>query len=98
LPDYAPEYVEALLHRTEYGTVERVVEALLEGTAPPPEAIQLRIASKPQTPQPRDAFDGEEMDISRFRMGKKRCDVCVSDPRTMKFTQCYLFSCLVSRQ
>jgi hypothetical protein len=40
LPNYAPEYVEALLHRTEYATIERVVEALLEGTALPSEAIQ----------------------------------------------------------
>ncbi|KAH9961637.1 hypothetical protein BGW80DRAFT_1463764 [Lactifluus volemus] len=40
LPNYAPEYVEALLHSTEYATVERVVEALLEGTALAPEAIQ----------------------------------------------------------
>jgi hypothetical protein len=40
LRNYAPEYVEALLHRTEYATIEGVVEALLEGTALPPEAIQ----------------------------------------------------------
>ena len=84
LPDYAPEYVEALLRRTEYSSVERVVEALLEGTAPPPEAmIQQRVASKAQTPQPsdefeytrdrRNVFDGEEMDVSRLRVGKKRC-------------------------
>ncbi|KAI0298720.1 hypothetical protein B0F90DRAFT_1668998 [Multifurca ochricompacta] len=36
LPDYTPDYVEALLQSAEYGSVQRVVEALLEGTAPPP--------------------------------------------------------------
>ncbi|KAI0250608.1 hypothetical protein BJV78DRAFT_1154921 [Lactifluus subvellereus] len=85
LPDYAPAYVEALLQRTEYSSVERVVEALLEGTAPPPEAVQQqRVTSKAQTPQPpdefeytrdrRNVFDGEEMDVSRLRIGKKRDD------------------------
>ena len=82
LPDYAPEYVEALLQRVEYDTVERVVEALLEGTAPPPEAIQQQAAMESQTLQPRDefkytqdrrnVFDGEDMDVSRLRIGKKR--------------------------
>ena len=84
LPDYAPEYVEALLQRTEYGSVERVVEALLEGTAPPPEALQQQVPSIAQTPQAREeeefkytrdrrnVFDAEDMDISRLRIGKKR--------------------------
>ena len=82
LPDYKPEYVEALLQRTEYGSVERVVEALLEGTAPPPEAMRQHVAPKAQMPQPRDEFeytrdrrnifDGEDMDVSRLRIGKKR--------------------------
>jgi activating signal cointegrator complex subunit 2 len=87
LPDYEPEYIEALLQRTEYGSVERVVEALLEGTAPPPEAIQRQqrrqqATSKAQKPPARDefeytherrnVFDGEEMDVSKLRIGKKR--------------------------
>jgi activating signal cointegrator complex subunit 2 len=82
LPDYKPEYIEALLQRAEYASVERVVEALLEGTAPPPEAIQQHVTSKPQTPQAREEFeytrdrlnifDGEDMDISKMRIGKKR--------------------------
>jgi hypothetical protein len=33
-------YVEAFLHRIEYAIVERISEALLEGTALSPEAIQ----------------------------------------------------------
>ncbi|KAI9438642.1 hypothetical protein H4582DRAFT_1852413 [Lactarius indigo] len=84
LPDYAPEYVEALLRRTEYGSVESVVGALLEGTAPPPEAIQQQATMEAQTQQPRDEFkytqdrrnmfDGEDMDVSRLRMGKKSDD------------------------
>ena len=82
LPDYAPEYIQALLRRSEYGNVERVVEALLEGTAPPPEAIQQQAALKAQTPQApgvfeytrdrRNVFDGEDMDASRMRIGKKK--------------------------
>src|SRR6266702_2219008 len=78
LPDYAPEYVEALLRRAEYESVESVVGALLEGTAPHPEAIPMEV----QTLQPRDEFkytqdmrnmfDGEDMDVSRVRIGKKR--------------------------
>jgi activating signal cointegrator complex subunit 2 len=83
LPDYAPEYVQTLLLRSEYGNVERVVEALLEGTAPPPEAIQqqatLKKAQTPQAPEAfeythdrRNVFDGEDMDTSRMRIGKKR--------------------------
>jgi len=82
LPDYAPEYVQALLLRSEYGNVERVVEALLEGTAPSPEAIQQQATLKAQTPQApqafeythdrRNVFDGEDMDSSRMRIGKKR--------------------------
>ena len=76
LPDYAPEYVEALLRRTEYDSVESVVEALLEGTAPPPEAMQQQ-ESQPRnefkyTQDRRNVFDDEDMDIFKLRMGKKR--------------------------
>ncbi|KAI9458628.1 hypothetical protein BJY52DRAFT_1149560 [Lactarius psammicola] len=84
LPDYAPEYVEALLRRAEYESVESVVGALLEGTAPPPEAIQQQAAMQAQTLLPRDEFkytqdrrnmfDGEDMDLSRLRTGKKSDD------------------------
>ncbi|KAH9981619.1 hypothetical protein BJV74DRAFT_952915 [Russula compacta] len=87
LPDYTPEYVEALLQHTEYGSVERVVEALLEGTAPLPEALQQQQqqvtlkARVPQAPKEfeytrdrRNVFDAEEMDVSRLRMGKKSDD------------------------
>ena len=82
LPDYAPEYVEALLRRAEYDSVEGVVGALLEGTAPPPEAIQQQAAMEAQTLPPREefkytqdrrnVFDGEDMDVSRLRIGKKK--------------------------
>lgn len=88
LPDYAPEYVQALLRRSEYGNVERVVEALLEGTAPPPEAIKQQDILRAQTPQAaeafeytldrRNVFDGEDMDTSRMRIGKKRFSSCFS--------------------
>ncbi|KAI9507605.1 hypothetical protein F5148DRAFT_1203796 [Russula earlei] len=84
LPNYTPEYVEALLQRAEYGSVEHVVEALLEGTAPPPEAIQQQATLNAQTPQAREefeytrdrwnVFDGEDMDVSRLTVGKKSDD------------------------
>ena len=98
LPDYAPEYVEALLRRTEYGSVERVVEALLEGTAPPPEALEQQATLRAPTPQPREefeytrdrrnVFDGEEMDTSRLRMGKKRFSSHINLPYTVYSTMC----------
>jgi activating signal cointegrator complex subunit 2 len=85
LPDYAPAYIRALLRRSEYGNIERVVEALLEGTAPlaPPEAIQQQATLKAQTPPQapgafeytrdlRNVFDGEDMETSRMRIGKKK--------------------------
>jgi activating signal cointegrator complex subunit 2 len=96
LPDYAPEYVEALLQRTEYGNVERVVEALLEGTAPPPEALKQQIASKAPTSQAREedafkythdrrnVFDEEDMDLSRLRIGKKRFSSLIYLLHTMR--------------
>jgi len=83
LPDYAPEYIEALLRHADYGSVESVVGALLEGMAPSPKAIQQQAAIQSQTQQSceefkytkdrRNVFDGEEMDVSRLRIGKKRC-------------------------
>jgi activating signal cointegrator complex subunit 2 len=82
LPDYEPEYIEALLRRAEYDSVESVVGALLEGTAPPPQVIQQLAAMGAQNRKPlhefkytqdrRNVFDGEDMDISRLRIGKKK--------------------------
>jgi activating signal cointegrator complex subunit 2 len=82
LPDYEPEYVEALLRRAEYDSVESVVGALLEGTAPPPEVIEEQDVLEAQTLQLREkfkytkdrrnVFDGEDMDVSRLRIGKKK--------------------------
>ncbi|EIM92125.1 uncharacterized protein STEHIDRAFT_143565 [Stereum hirsutum FP-91666 SS1] len=98
LPDYEPGYIKALLQRSEYaGNSERVVEALLEGTAPPPEAINT--ASRPvessgrtETPQVKDefeftkerrnVFDEEAMDLSKVRVGKKSDEASVLRDRT----------------
>ncbi|KAI0277955.1 hypothetical protein BGY98DRAFT_1089747 [Russula aff. rugulosa BPL654] len=98
LPDYAPEYIQALLLRSEYGNVERVVEALLEGTAPPPEAIQqqatLKAQTIPQSPEAfeythdrRNVFDGEDMDTSRMRIGKKKSDDAMAVLRDRSFME-----------
>ncbi|KAI0066832.1 hypothetical protein BV25DRAFT_1987939 [Artomyces pyxidatus] len=81
LPDYDPAYIRALLLHTEYGgSVEGVVGALLEGTAPAPEAVtqqQPVHASTEQEPfeftrDRRNVFDDEAMDLSKLRVGKKR--------------------------
>jgi activating signal cointegrator complex subunit 2 len=98
LPDYAPEYVEALLQRAEYGNVERVVEALLEGTAPPPEALEQQGTLNTQMSQAREefeytrdrrnVFDGEDMDASRLRIGKKRFSSHIYVLHTVYSTMC----------
>ncbi|KAI0052127.1 hypothetical protein FA95DRAFT_1616818 [Auriscalpium vulgare] len=77
LPDYAPDYVRSLLSRSEFGgSVERVVEALLEGTAPSPEAIAREEAAMLEfTNDRRNVFDDEPIDLSRFRVGKKVEDI-----------------------
>ncbi|KAJ3972924.1 hypothetical protein EV361DRAFT_903013 [Lentinula raphanica] len=88
LPDQPPEYIRSLLLHPSYpfaghpDAAERVIGALLEGTAPPWDEV--RNASKaaaaaqntirPPAPPPierRNIFDEEEVDTSKFRLGKK---------------------------
>jgi activating signal cointegrator complex subunit 2 len=86
LPDTPLEYVRALLQHPDYpfkGNPERVVEALLEGTAPPPEnlariSVELPRLQKPSqeqyvyTQERKNIFDDQEMDLTHIRIGKKR--------------------------
>ena len=80
LPDYPIEYVHALLTHPAYpfrGNAEKVVEALLEGTAPSVDAVERESGSRAAptefvfTKGRQNAFDGEDMDLSLVRFGKK---------------------------
>jgi activating signal cointegrator complex subunit 2 len=76
LPDHPRAYIHALLALPQLGTVERVVEALLEGTAPPPEQLPTRAPAPPRdgfelTRDRANVFDEDEMDLARVRVGKK---------------------------
>ena len=84
LPDYPIEYIHALLTHPAYpfrGNAEKVVEALLEGTAPSVDAVERESGSRAApdefifTKGRQNAFDGDDMDLSLVRLGKK---VCVS--------------------
>lgn len=87
LPDTRSEYVRALLQHPNYpfkGNPERVIEALLEGTAPPMEDLNRIAAEFPLQPQKptqerlaytqgrRNVFDGQEMDLAHVHVGKKK--------------------------
>jgi activating signal cointegrator complex subunit 2 len=87
LPDYSPTYIRALLAHTAYpfrGSVEKVVEALLEGKAPAPNEVEGQPAVIEEivpedggkfvyTRDRKNIFDSEVMDVSRVHFGKKRC-------------------------
>ncbi|THU91522.1 hypothetical protein K435DRAFT_673953 [Dendrothele bispora CBS 962.96] len=82
-PDQPIEYIKLLLSSHSYpfhGNPEKVIEALLEGTAPPHEEL-LRANVVPATRQEsysvkdrHNIFDDEDMDLSKLRIGKKAED------------------------
>ena len=87
LPDTRSEYVRALLLHPDYpfkGNPERVIEALLEGTAPPMEDLDRAAVEPPFQPQKptqerlvltqgrRNVFDDQEMDLTHVHVGKKK--------------------------
>ncbi|KAG5634354.1 hypothetical protein H0H81_002266, partial [Sphagnurus paluster] len=86
LPDHPPAYVRALLEHPPYdGDPEKVVGALLEGTAPSPEELEPPADTghsyesqvddvRQFVDNRRNAFDGQEMDVSQLRIGKQRQD------------------------
>ncbi|KAI6020020.1 hypothetical protein F5J12DRAFT_498017 [Pisolithus orientalis] len=88
-PDHSPGYIRKLLEHPSYpfrGNAERVIEALLEGTAPAEAELETdtdametfaeprRISSDLERIERRNVFDDEVMDISRLHCGKKRHD------------------------
>jgi len=87
LPGTPPDYVRALLQHPDYpfkGNPERVVDALLEGTAPPMEELNQPAVDRPPRPEEpgqeqfvytqgrRNVFDDQEMDPAHVRIGKMR--------------------------
>lgn len=86
-PDLSPGYVRKMLEHPSYpfrGSAEKVIEALLEGTAPNEAALGSDVGENlvkpipfPPDPGPimrRNIFDNEDMDFSRVRLGKKKID------------------------
>ncbi|KAF9078196.1 hypothetical protein BDP27DRAFT_1253294 [Rhodocollybia butyracea] len=88
-PDQPPDYIRDLLTHPSYpfagntDGAERVIGALLEGTTPPWDEV--RNASKAaaalrkpipvqQQPERKNIFDEEDIDLSKFRVGKKSDD------------------------
>ena len=83
LPEQDPDYIRYLLSHTDYpfkGNAERLIEAIFEGTAPPPEevaAAQLQVEKGNNgeefryTGNRRNVFDEEDMDLNKVRIGKK---------------------------
>jgi len=81
LPDYSPEYIRVLLEHFPYGgDPEKVVEALLEGTAPsgeefePPRSVDISggsVVVDDADEERRNIFDDEVMDSTQMRVGKK---------------------------
>jgi activating signal cointegrator complex subunit 2 len=87
LPETSSELVRALLQHPDYpfkGNPERVIEALLEGTAPPIKDLNRTAAEAPHQPQKptqeqpvytqrrRNIFDDQMMDLDHVHFGKKR--------------------------
>ncbi len=106
LPDQDAGYVRYLLSHSDYpyrGDAERLIGALLEGTAPSQADVDAALAGGRQTEggpgatagavlqddafaftrERRNVWDEEVMDLSRVKIGKKRCVV----PRTSAATR-----------
>ncbi|KAG7448785.1 uncharacterized protein BT62DRAFT_979672 [Guyanagaster necrorhizus] len=84
-PDYPPDYIRSALMHPSYpyrGNPEKLIEALLEGTAPPEDDVRPSQTSQPRrssnelvyTKGRQNVFDNEKMDLSLLQLGKKRED------------------------
>lgn len=91
LPEHPPRYIRALLEYSPFdGDPEKVIGALLEGTAPSVEELDPHPAHRGNVDdvrayvqERRNVFDDNEMDLTQVRVGKmKMCvsgNVCTSD-------------------
>ncbi|KAJ7359173.1 hypothetical protein DFH08DRAFT_733846 [Mycena albidolilacea] len=83
LPEHEPEYIRALLVHPSYTTPEKVVEALLEGTAPPADELTAATAKADEiSSYVRQNVYDDDMDLSRLRVGKKNENESVLRDRT----------------
>lgn len=77
-PNQSPEYIRELLKQSVFKNAEKVIEALLEGTAPgeSPVAEDVKSAhTMPSEPiERKNVFDDEILDVSKIRSGKKNQD------------------------
>ncbi|KAK0203542.1 hypothetical protein DFS33DRAFT_1374044 [Desarmillaria ectypa] len=82
-PDYPPDYISTVLMHPSYpyrGNPEKLIEALLEGTAPPEDDVRSSQTNQPSrssnelvyTKDRQNVFDNETMDLSQLQFGKKR--------------------------
>ncbi|KAF7325951.1 CUE domain-containing protein [Mycena kentingensis (nom. inval.)] len=74
LPEHDPVYIKALLRHPSYNNASQVIDALLEGNAPPLEVLQSRAAPDAAAiaaRERRNVFDEEVMDLEKLRVGKK---------------------------
>jgi activating signal cointegrator complex subunit 2 len=79
LPDYSPTYIRALLEHPSFpfkANPEKVIEALLDGTAPAPEDIDTGIADdlgvtdEYRVEERQNIWDQEVMDLTKVKVGK----------------------------
>ncbi|KAF8438091.1 hypothetical protein L210DRAFT_3613025 [Boletus edulis BED1] len=93
--DHSPEYIRKLLTHPSFpfrGNAERVIEALLEGTAPGEDALGDGVAESISINVPvmdppierRNVFDDEVMDLSHIHIGKKTIGISLSQNRAEK--------------
>lgn len=80
-PNQSPEYIRELLTQSVFKNAEKVIEALLEGTAPREPSVAEDVgAGKSAHTVPeehierKNVFDDEILDVSKIRVGKKNQD------------------------
>ncbi|KAG1862815.1 hypothetical protein DFJ58DRAFT_715226 [Suillus subalutaceus] len=77
-PNQSPEYIRELLKQSVFKNAEKVIEALLEGTAPGESSVAEDVkgahAVSNEPIERKNVFDDEILDVSKIRLGKKNQD------------------------
>ncbi|KAG2139452.1 hypothetical protein BD769DRAFT_1431808 [Suillus cothurnatus] len=77
-PTLSPEYIQELLTQSVFRNAEKVIEALLEGTAPGESSVAEDVKSahtvSNEPIERKNVFDDEILDVSKVRVGKKNQD------------------------
>ncbi|KAG2036833.1 hypothetical protein BDR03DRAFT_865260 [Suillus americanus] len=77
-PNQSPEYIRELLTQSVFKNAEKVIEALLEGTAPGESSVAEDVESahtvSNELIERKNVFDDEILDVSKIRLGKKNQD------------------------